>query len=63
MTEERRACARCGKVVPVVKSRHLLAHSCPHGKVCVPTYAARREGERAGQCETCNRGRQLPLFG
>jgi len=32
----RRACPRCGKVVPFLSDGTLRRHRCPHGAVCKP---------------------------
>jgi hypothetical protein len=48
-----RACPRCKQTVAITPSKHLRAHTCPHGGQCIVPYARRRLGEKADHCAQC----------
>jgi hypothetical protein len=61
----RRECRKCGRVIGETPSGHLRAHQCPHGKLCVATYFARRgmAGHGPERCDACEYARNLTLPG
>jgi hypothetical protein len=62
MTSER-ACRACGRAIGLTPSGHLRAHACPHGVCCVPSYRARRGGDKGKTCPQCKLAeRQLRLL-